>query len=97
MSQPTHFNEVLDALVRRVELGDDPATAQMLIAAADYFATKFPGLQAFNGMPTAHDSFGRIEAAKAVFKRNARRMARQEAATSRPIPIPSSREETVDG
>ena len=72
MHEPAHFNDVLDALVRRVELGEDPITAQVLIAAADYFATHFPGLAVFAGMPTSHECFGRIEAAGRKYRLRAR-------------------------
>ena len=80
MSAPSHFNEVLDALVRGVELGDDPMVAQVLISAAGYFASNFPGLLVFDGMPDAHTCFGRAEDAKKVFKTRRRRQAREEAA-----------------
>ena len=80
MSEVRHFNDVLDKLVRGVELGDAPIEAHVLIAAAEHFSRQFPGLQVFDGMPTAHDCFVRIAAARKTFERNARRMARQVAA-----------------
>jgi hypothetical protein len=78
MAEPAHFNDVLDALVRRVELGEDPLEAHVLIAAADYFATNFPGLRVFNGVPPAHECFGRIAEARRKYRLRAHR--RSEAA-----------------
>ena len=70
---PTHFSVIVDEWARRVEMGADPMVPQMLIAAAEHFATEFPNLPVFDEPPFAHRDFAIIETARRRYENHARR------------------------